>query len=359
MQNHSRALGKADNEIDIKQFVLVLLEWWHYFISKAKIITVAAILGGIFGFGYSILKGTTYTASLSFVLEEQRGGSSNGSMSSLASLIGVSLGGMEGAGLFSSDNIMDFIKSRRMVEKTLLSKIDRESGGELLVDRYIKINELDKDWNRNPRLINFHFEPGGAENVIQDSILSKVFKAIVENDLVIDKPNKGSSIMQLDVTSSDEQFAKVFTEVLIDNVTEFYITTRTKKSLENLLILTKQVDSIRRELNNAIGGVAHASDANPNPNAAFKALRVPSQTREVDVQANGAILNELVKQKELARLNLRNDKPLIQILDKPKYPLEKNMPNKVLLTLLGAVLAGCLCATFLFVSRLFNITIKN
>src|SRR5690606_18737178 len=164
---------------------------------------------------------------------------------------------------------------------------------------------------------------------LQDSLFSLYYKDIIKNTLTINKPDKKLNIIQLDIESPDELFSKAFCERLIQNVTDFYIQTRTKKSSENLAILSKQVDSVRRELNEAIGGVAMATDANPNPNEAFQRLRVSSQKRQVDVQANTAILSELVKQQEIAKLDLRNNKPLIQALDRPILPLEEDKIGKV------------------------------
>jgi len=43
----------------------------------------------------------------------------------------------------------------------------------------------------------------------------------------------------------------------------------------------------------------------------------------VDGQANTAILTELVKQSELAKVTLRKETPLIQILHSPILPLKK------------------------------------
>ncbi len=51
--------------------------------------------------------------------------------------------------------------------------------------------------------------------------------------------------------------------------------------------------------------------------------RAPSAKRQVDVQANKAILTELVKQTELAKVTLRKETPLIQIIDRPILPLMK------------------------------------
>jgi hypothetical protein len=88
-------------------------------------------------------------------------------------------------------------------------------------------------------------------------------------------------------------------------VSDFYIDTKSKKSRENMLILERQTDSIRRELNGAITGVAVANDNTFNLNPALNVRRAPA--RKVDVQANTAILTELVKQSELAKVTLRKE----------------------------------------------------
>ena len=88
-------------------------------------------------------------------------------------------------------------------------------------------------------------------------------------------------------------------------------------------IYQKQADSIRIELNNAISGVAEASDNTFNLNAALNIKRVPSSHRQVDVQANTAILTQLVTNLEMARVTLLKETPLIQIIDKPILPLKK------------------------------------
>jgi hypothetical protein len=54
---------------------------------------------------------------------------------------------------------------------------------------------------------------------------------------------------------------------------DFYIDTKSKKSRENMLILERQTDSIRRELNGAITGVAVANDNTFNLNPALNVRR--------------------------------------------------------------------------------------
>ena len=119
-------------------------------------------------------------------------------------------------------------------------------------------------------------------------------------------------------------------------------------------ILKRQTDSIRRELNSAITGVAVANDNTFMLNPALNVRHTPSARRQVDVQANTAILTELVKQTELAKVTLRKETPLIQVIDKPILPLPKERFGKAKGILLGGMLAGFLTILFLIVRRIFK-----
>lgn len=116
-------------------------------------------------------------------------------------------------------------------------------------------------------------------------------------------------------------------------------------------ILEHQTDSIRAELNSAITGVAVANDNTFMLNPSLNVRRAPSARRQVDVQANTAILTELVKQTELAKVTLRKETPLIQVIDRPILPLKKEWFGKGKGVLLGGFLAGFLTVLFLIIRR--------
>ena len=54
------------------------------------------------------------------------------------------------------------------------------------------------------------------------------------------------------------------------------------------------------------------------------------------------VLTELVKQTELARINVRKETPLIQVIDKPILPLKKEKFGKAKGLVLGGFLAAFL-----------------
>jgi uncharacterized protein involved in exopolysaccharide biosynthesis len=184
--------------------------------------------------------------------------------------------------------------------------------------------------------------------------LGVLHKSIISDNLAVNKVDKKLSIITVSVTSGNEIFAKAFAEVLVKEVSDFYVETKTKKSSSNLAVLQHQTDSVRRELNSAISGVAQSIDNNPNPNIAMQRLKVPSQKRNVDVQANQAMLSEMVKNLEMSKIALRKETPFIQIIDRPRFPLEKRKYGKLKGLVTGGLIAGFSIVLFLVFMRLYN-----
>jgi hypothetical protein len=345
---------QQDDEISLKELILKLNEWIRFFLSKWMIIVGFALLGGIIGVVIATIRPLNYTARINFVMEEQGGAKGGlGAAAGIASQLGFNLGGAGGSGgFFQGDNIIEFMKSRSMVEKTLLTTVDIEGKPHRLVDRYVAFKKLNEKWKEEPKLAQFTFVDSNG-GYLQDSLISEFYKAITKDHLVVSKPDKKLNIIALEVVTPDELFSKYFSENLIENAKQFYIETMTQKSSANLAILTHQVDSVRRELNSAIGGVAASNESIPNANRARQTLGVPSQLRMVDVEANRGILVELVKQQELARITHRNEKPIIQTLDGPVLPLETDRLGKAKALIIGGFLGGFLICLILLVRRLY------
>ena len=93
-----------------------------------------------------------------------------------------------------------------------------------------------------------------------------------------------------------------------------------------------------------------------NLNPAFNIKGTPSKRRQIDVQANTAILTNLVVQLELAKITLRKETPLIQLIDKPILPLLKERVSRLKSLITGGLLAGFLIVLYLVFGRLYNKT---
>ncbi|MFD2891046.1 lipopolysaccharide biosynthesis protein [Flavobacterium chuncheonense] len=338
-------------ELTFKTMIILILEWYHYLKSKWKVLFIAGCLGGVLGLVYSVLKKPVYVATLTYVVEDAK--SSGGGLGVLASSFGFNVGGGGPAGVFSGNNLMDFFKSRSMVERTLLSPVQSNGKTISLAEMYID----NMGWKEDDKLSKIIFNPGSKREGFtraQDSILGVIYNKIIKESLSVEQKDLKTGIGTITFVDANESFAKYFTDNLVNTVTEFYIETQSKKARENVEILERQTDSVRNELNNAIKGVAVANDNVYGLNPALNVNRVPSARRQVDVQANTAILTEIVKQLELARVTLRKETPLIQIIDEPILPLKIERLGKLKGIVVGGFLFGFFTLIFLILRKVFK-----
>ncbi|RYJ50850.1 lipopolysaccharide biosynthesis protein [Flavobacterium petrolei] len=345
-----------NDEISLKELIEKGREWFSYLLSQWKVIVLAGIVGAGLGLAYSFSKKPVYTASLSFALEDEKGGGGLGSALGLASSLGLDLGG-GGGSIFTGSNLTELFKSRAMVEQTLLSPVVVDGKTISLAEMYIQNQEWRDKWNDKPKFKAIQFLPDTKRKYftrVHDSILGVMYQNLSKNGLVIGQKDKKISIITIEVSSSNELFSKYFTEALVKEVSDFYVTTKSKKAHINMDILERQTDSIRRELNGAITGVAVANDNTFGLNPAMNVRRAPSARRQVDVQANTAILTELIKQTELAKVTVRKETPLIQVIDQPILPLKKEKFGKAKGIVIGGVLAVFFIIIVLLVRRILK-----
>lgn len=345
-----------NDEISLQELMQKVKEWYFYLLSKWKIIVLAGIIGALLGVTYSFIKKPVYTATLTFALEDEKSGGGLGGALGLASSFGLDLG-VSGGGIFTGSNLTELFKSRSMVEKTLLTPVKINGKIISLAEMYIQDNGWREKWSNNLKFRSFVFLPNANRNRFtreQDSIMGILYSNLSRGGLVVGQRDKKIAIISIDVSSTNELFAKYFCEALAKQVGTFYVTTKSKKARMNMDILERQVDSIRGELNGAITGVAVANDNTFNLNPAMNVRRSPSARRQVDVQANTAILTELVKQAELAKVTLRKETPLIQVIDRPILPLSKERFGKLKGILFGGFLAGFLTTLYLICKKILK-----
>jgi len=246
-----------------------------------------------------------------------------------------------------------------MLEQTLLTKV-RPDSDELLIDRYIAYNGMKEDWKNQPELLAMDFsqDPNTSDSLarrLRDGVITSMVNTIRSKVLTVEKPDRGHSIVQVDVTSPDEVFSKVFNERLVEEVNEFYVQTKTRKSADNIAILQQKVDSVRTVMNEAIFSAVQASDATPNLNPTRQVQRVaPAQEAQFSAETNKAILNQLQQNLELTKMTLLQDHPLIQLVDTPVYPLQINRVGKIKGVVVGGFLFAFLTILFLILRNFYH-----
>lgn len=337
------------DQINLSEILFQINEIFRFLLKQKISIILFVILGSALGIFYSTTIKTKYSSTLSFVIEGENYG---GGLASLANSFGFGRAG-NSQGVFNNANILELLKTKKLLQKALLepSQFDKNKS---LADEYIEFNQWRKKWEDEPKLKDIHFAPytpKGKLTLQQNQILSKIYSSL-SRELKVEHKNPDNSIIYIDLETTSETFTKHFPELLIKVVSQYYIESKTRKAKANYETLKKQTDSVRNELYSSISGVAVANDNTFFLNPAFNVKRVPSAHKEVSVQANQIILGELVKNLELARMNLLNETPFIEIIDSPVLPLQKHKFGKIKGALIGGILGGFIIVSF-FVLRIF------
>ena len=313
--------------------------WLFYLLSNLRgIVTITSIFLA-FALLYNYVKSPVHYARTTFVLDSESSSNSIGDIASLASLAGINASSfIDASSLFQIDNIQELYRSSSMIKETLLSEDNFGDNNIMLIDRLANNEKINKKWDR----LNVDFSAYKSKSTnlrVHDSILNEVVKIIKKKYLIVDKPSRKTTILEIGFDHKDELLAKSFNENLVSIVNDFYNKTKTQKTGENLRILERQADSVKKVLDKSILVLAEKDQSIPNPNPLTKVSLVPYQKALIDVQANGAIYQEIVKQLELAKVSHRNKTPLIQIIDKPVLPLE-NTRLKIFECLVFGIFGG-------------------
>ena len=116
-----------------------------YLWSKKLLLTGIAILGALAGILYAWQKPVTYTARLTFVVEEGKVGGGS-LLSGLAGQFGFDIGGISGTGgVLAGDNVQQLLKSSKMIKNTLLTPL-AEGSKVSLADEYARTSKLSSTW---------------------------------------------------------------------------------------------------------------------------------------------------------------------------------------------------------------------
>jgi uncharacterized protein involved in exopolysaccharide biosynthesis len=317
---------------EVKAFV-------QYLFSQIKLFLVLIVAGLILGLGYYFWQKPQYVGKASFILEEKSGGMGGG-ISGLASQFGFDIGSLTGsAGLFAGDNILDILKSRTIIEKVLLTKIDTTKGvnGTTLADLYLEWSKLKQKWSDDKQLstLNFTGSIAGKPNTrLQDSVLLVIYQKLIKKNVSVERLNKKGSIIEVTASSQSETFSKLFTERLVFETIKMYVDLKTSVAAKNIIRLEKRSDSLMSLLNTK--SYKSASLQILDANAAYKSAAVPVEVTQRDKSVTYALYSEVMKNLEASRMAIAAQTPVINLLDNAKYPLEDLRKEMLLLLLIGA-----------------------
>ena len=270
-------------------------------------------------------------------------------MSGIASQFGFDIGGSESA-TFSQSNILELLKSRGVIENTLLQNVKVNGKEDLLIEHYLELNKVKESWLENDNFdgISYH----DKSTFIHDSISGGIWKNIIENKLIVELESDEANIITLSYLSVNDEFAKGFVESLIGEMSKMYISHQTAQANNTLDFLQNRADSVFSELEIAEEDFARIKDINQRIVKASGRLKELQLMRRVEVL--NAMYLEIVKNLEISKITLLNQTPIINIIDEPILPLDEDKKSKTLAGMLGGFLGVFLSLCFFIFRKLFK-----
>ncbi|MDC3103930.1 Wzz/FepE/Etk N-terminal domain-containing protein [Flavobacteriales bacterium] len=338
------------NDVRLKDVILKLISIKQLLWQKKLKIIIFSLILGLLGSVYAHFKQETYVAHLTFVIDENQESAGLGAISGMASQIGFNLAGVS-SGTFSQTNIQEIITSRRVVEEALLKRGIIDGKEDLLINHHIAFNDLRKKW-KSTNIENLYFTSNREEFTLQhDSILGLAFYNLTEDNISTSIEDE-SNIVKITCVSKNQDFAKLMIESLAHKLEEYYTIFQTAKSKNTLDFISLRADSVLLELKNAEYRYASYKDAN------FGVQRAKGLLEEIRLKRDVEILNimygELVKNLEISKFTLLNNKPLLNIIDSPTLPLEVNKIPIVIAFILFLILGSLLYSFILVVKQILN-----
>lgn len=305
----------------------------------------AALLLGLYSYIQEKKVDTIYNATIIYMLEEELSGGGK------AETTNPMLMAIMGGGTSSNKNLMvDLAQSNKLLETTLLKTVVIDSELVVLANYYIDNCGMRAGWiaDKNEKMMAFEF-PENYQigiNKSNDYLIRSISRNIKEHFI---SNTLESGLIYMEYFGNHEVFTKTFLDNHFLTISEFYALRKSKRSSDLIATARKKKDSLLLAVRAHESGVASGIDQSFGAVMSRSRLGEVSQQRELEIAQAQYV--ESVMAYNSALLDLERNKPLISVVDDPRFPLKSTYPNPlskglktfIVILILGiAVLLGLL-----------------
>jgi len=330
--------GKLWQNIAIEAFWYLLKRWYF--------LVLALLAGGGYGYYKMHKVKPTYTASYTFVLSTDQTGRGNG-LAGLASQLGFDGLTSSPDNIFSGDNIIELFKSRKLIGAALLSYVDTTNHQTLL--NYILKRQF---VNLYKRLGPFNNNPDSY-----DTTRTRIYRTVISRvgaSFQVFKKDKKLIFYIISATNTDPGVAYYVAKNVLNETSQYFIETRTKVSANSVQLLKHEADSLGEVLNRTFSSTAVMNDRTYNLNPSITVQRSGSIFNQAKASAFAGAYTEVMRNLEIAKINLQKETPLYRIIDEPELPLYATAPSMFRQIIYSATAAFILMGVILVLIRFYK-----
>jgi uncharacterized protein involved in exopolysaccharide biosynthesis len=349
---------QEEEEFGIKDLIRILKSWKEVFVKNFFKILFAGIIGGAIGFAYAYLDTPKYNAQLKFVMRSDPNNLGSG-LSSLSSLLGAGTSPSgTGSGL---ERVIELIGSDRIIGNAILTEAEVNGKNDLLVNHYINLQGYHKKWQKDSVLRNIRF----PENIIFSDLnfaQRKAMRIIIgsligkdnSNKLIGKSFDKKSGVVTLEVTFKDEDFSIELTNAIYREVIEFYSDQSLAATSNNVQVLSRKADSIRRELD--VTRRAFARNSDQALGLLLQEDKVENKSLSFKENMLSLMYAEVQKNLETLKYIEASSMPSFSIIDSPYSPIKPLQKKPLFFFLFGFITVAIFTLFILKLRKLFLIS---
>jgi hypothetical protein len=171
-------------------------------------------------------------------------------------------------------------------------------------------------------------EPYNPINKEQISLLRSLAEQI-RPALVVKPAEDGTSFTQFSGRFENEEFAKYFTESLLNYTLSFYVEGKTKEIKNNIRRIEERKDSLLRLLTIKSRRIANQLVQSIDLNPAYSSAMVEGQIMSNEGEFLSKLYSESVASLEVVKSELRQQTPIFTIIEGAEYPLVLEIPARM------------------------------
>ena len=286
-----------------------LIELFRKVYRSKKLVIYTTIIFLFAGIISSLLAPIKYSSSTTFIPQNQE--STNSSLSGVASLVGINLNSSSYGGEISLSmypKIGDSPKFKRLI---LNNSIDIK--GSKTLKAYI--------------LENYNIEDENIKNkssIFVSKMEDKCFKIL--SKILSINVNQKDGFVTISATMSSAEYVAILANNAKEILQQIIIKNRIEKAKENLKFSQEQLQEKRIEFNEIQTKLSYFKDSNLN---LVNSSKIDERSKlEAEFQIINAVVTELSKQVEQAKLQVRKDTPVFSTIKEAVIPVERTNPKR-------------------------------
>ena len=293
----------SNDEIDLIDLLKKLYK-------SRKLIIYITIIFSIIGIAFALLLPVKYNSTTVFITQNQETGSS--SLSGVASLVGINLGSSNSFGGEIPSTMYPQIIQSVKFKRLLLNKVIDDKNNLTLENYIVKYYSIKEIEEKNISDLGMTLNEEKYFNILTEILNVSVNQKDGFISIGCEMPNA-------------EYSAKVakFSRELLQNI---IIENKIETARQNLIFSEGQLIEKKKEFDDIYSKLAFFSDSNLNSVNSF--VLNEKNKLESEFQIISAVVEEISKQVEQAKLQLKKDTPVFSTIQEAVIPIKKIKPKK-------------------------------